>query len=205
MESRKVAAIIASEELADKLLNENLEIADDYRSGMSHKEIAVRYHLMEMGYSLGVCRSAIYLALKTLIPDEDERRQLARRIRSRCSRNRPPQFFQKLGHKTHVDKKGIFGLSPERKREMVTWNIISKGLVPWEGNAVEIETGKDELAYLAMLLENPRYKYPGKHCRYATNWQAIVNKLNDIFHGGKPVRTTKTAQAAKAKHKLKTH
>lgn len=100
----QLAAIKAVKSLSEVIASEHPEVADDYRSGLNQVEIASKYGLdIEVG--IRIARGAVGKALQTLIPDEEERKKLAR--------SRKIETGRKNGKKTFQEKRGIYSISPE--------------------------------------------------------------------------------------------
>jgi len=194
---QQVWVIQAAQKLADVLVEKHPRIANDYRAGSTQLKIIEDHKLTELCDSVSVCRSAVSRALGLLIDDKAESERIARDHRNRGIQAIPSEVHRNNGLNARNAKKGLFAMNLQEKKEAARWAVAGRGYIPWEGWSSEIETGMDELTYLSMLLENPRFRHQGKHARYTTDWPSIVNKLNEIFHRGRPVRTVDSVQTAR--------
>jgi hypothetical protein len=100
---QQIAAIQAAKRLAEQLIEEKPEIADDYRSGLNQGEIVKKYSIDEVAQTTRVARTAVCEALKELI-DEEERAKLAETV---ARRN---------GEECFAQGKGVHGMDTEKRR-----------------------------------------------------------------------------------------
>ena len=95
------------------------------------------------------------------------------------------------GRKSKEMGVGIHGRSEQQMKEDTRMGILARGKIPWENFAYDIETQLDEHHYCIKLLsDDPKFQYTrGKSERVYYDLQGIANELNEIFHGGSPVRS----------------
>lgn len=181
------------------------EIADDYRAGLTQRQISDKYGVKEtykikkdatadtiVHYALAGSRNSFHgKAGRTLNPykgllTESEMAEITRS--QRVTR----------GHKIKEMREGIFGLDNEALRK----NASAAGKI---GGAIGARTAHlnqgrvlwtDVEVYTALLLTyDPEY-HARKDIHARKNATKIASKLNELFHKGKPVRTAETVRVA---------
>lgn len=83
---------------------------------------------------------------------------------------------------------GIHGLNEQEKKEVARKAVLTRGKIPWVNFLFDPETEHDEHDYCVNLLNDPNYKYKRGNT-VCVNLSAIAQKLNEVFHDGKNVRT----------------
>ena len=179
----QVAAMQKVNELADEIVRDHPEVADDYRAGLNQPEIAFKYSLQNV-VGIRIARMAVGKALKTLIPDKEER--------------------QRLGKERNVESASITpkNLSPEGLsvlRQSMHRCLAEIGKIPWVTNLVDKVLHLNEPDYLIHLAEDPEYIIQAGKRKGHPNCFRIADKLNEVFHRGNQVRSAKAVSTQLAR------
>lgn len=207
------AAIKSAERLSKKIINEHPEVADDYRSGLSHREIALKHELHnEAGITIGVAREAVRLALQTLMPDK-ERESCRQKIMLVIGKKVGRRLFlekkgfhglspkerlrisSKSGKINYRRKTGLFGMSPKEKRLANIKSIHAQGKTPWIVDLVDPKTGLNEVDYLLDLAKKTGYIIQSGPQKGSFNNIKIAETINTTFHQGRNVRTPRSVNS----------
>lgn len=129
LEPRQRAAIRVAREIGDLLAMDHPEIADDYRNGLTHEQIALRYGLDEITDSHRIRRQAVLFALKKLIPADERQRLKAAKMKANGDRavtlgtgihgllDSERVIFGRKAAQVLADRGlGIFALTPEQQK-----------------------------------------------------------------------------------------
>jgi hypothetical protein len=205
-------------ELADVIIREHPEIADDYRAGLTQPEIAFK-HSLHKGVTVKVARMAVGRALKTLIPDEEEMEKLSKAIMFETAKKNGRQSGFKGGMSTFKAKVGIFALSeeekiriakyanecltPEVRRQIIQTMLAKEGKIQWITNLVEPASGFNEIDYLLSLTKNPEYIIQNGSNKGCNDSIKIAAKLNEVFHQNRQVRTSIAVRTQLVRLRLK--
>jgi len=127
----QITAIKRAKKLCPTIIGNHPEIAQDYRDGLTYREIAIKYNI-DRYFKVGIriAAESVRLAVKTLIPDEKERTGLVHEHRSKNGLDQVDQ------------RKGIFGLSPKKRSA----NSRRAGLITQINRTGVFSLSKDELS-----------------------------------------------------------
>lgn len=215
------AAIRKSIHLGRMLIEEHPEIADLWRQGFSRPEIIRRlnikqdYDVSEYIARGGVCR-AIYgheggfdtESYEGLLPDAEERKRIfdehhretgIKILKQKVGLyGRTPDQHSKDSHRggskggrrAYELKVGVHARTPEQLSKDNTkashMALISRGYILWSDE-------EKEEAY--RLSQQPEYIWQESTRPGTPNYRKIAERLNEIYHGGKPVRNSATVVA----------
>lgn len=220
MNPDQVAAVYFITILARKIQENNPEIADMWLSGAVHEDIAK--YLEQQGYKesylVKASQKAISghnggLGIEAFVGlVDDKTRDLIGR-----------SHMAKSYITSKKRKKGLYGLSPERRREIMVnagkaavkvqrkrgialfglnsselraasmKGLEARGCVPWILEVNE-ETGFTEPDYARHKASLPEYHYVGGPYNGFVMWKRIATELNDKYHKGKVVRTARAVK-----------
>ena len=198
-EERIVLAIISSVNLGRVLQVNHPEIADLCRQGASYSDIAKELELVEPGFALSLDNAArvVGFAIRGSRNDYngriptysgllglEETRRLAR------------EQFVKSGTKLYASRKGLFAMTKEQLRRRSLNGAVSQGKVPWkERQNCDSYCVYSEEEFLERLASHDNYTHKTKGAVYGKpNNIMIAESLNEIYHGGRKVRTTMAIQ-----------
>ncbi len=132
----------------------------------------------------------------------EERRELGRKnyenkvgIHARTTEEKREE-----GKKLHEAGLGVHGKTKEDLKAYAKIALASRGLIPWEGDLIDPETGLNEFNYLKALLNDTAYLIKHKGV-ISPNRKKIAEKINQVFHNGNPVRTPNSVSTALEKIK----
>jgi hypothetical protein len=201
-------AMRLAEVLSQKIIDRHPEVADDYRRGMSSRRIALKYRLVnDKGNTVRVARAAIMLALKTLIPDEEEREECREKVISESNRRNQKKIHRekrgiyglspwqksrnssKAGKLTRDRKTGLFGMSSDEKRLAGIKGAHSQGKTPWIVNLADVVTRLNEIDYLIYLSKSSLFIHQSGGNKGLPDIQKIADRLNTVFHQGQGIRS----------------
>lgn len=105
------------------------------------------------------------------------------------------------GKKNHDNKVGIHALTFEERsrngRESIKAALLTQGKTPWNKIAIEPTTGLNEADYCHYLSEQIEFIYDGVRggATGRPNFKKIAERLNEVFHSGKNIRTGVAVQS----------
>ncbi|MCK5613680.1 hypothetical protein KAR91_68075 [Candidatus Pacearchaeota archaeon] len=103
----------------------------------------------------------------------------------------------KVGGKvTSKNNLGIHGLPEEEIKKNSIKGIVSQGMTPWILNETDPETGLNEPDLCVHLAQQPEYQIPQGRYSGRPDKGKIADKLNSVFHKGKPERSKKAVEGA---------
>ncbi|MBI2970958.1 MAG: hypothetical protein HYY37_00900 [Candidatus Aenigmarchaeota archaeon] len=179
----RVAAIRHAIRIGSKLAVQVPSIADDYRNGMTQPEIAEKYDIparfgcrpltarAAVSYALGGYEGGFDIDAYEGLISSSELLQLAR------------AHATDGGLKAIQNGKGMFALSTEEKRQAVFNSHVARGHVP-------LHESESATAYAMSQL--PEYRYQHGPNKGKANNVLIAQQLNNLYHGGRQVRSNKT-------------
>lgn len=204
-QQRKVSAIKLARRLGRVYSIRRPDIAEMFRQGLTHLEIAVEIGLYRErgGVTKRVAEEAVYYSLHghpggygiNSYPGLMSREEL-REIDSL----RRKTYLRKAGSASAaVQKKeriGIFGLSSRQKSEAgkrgAEKSLKVQGITPWiKGQGYLF----DEIACAYLLSIHPSYQFQEGINKGKPNCREIANLLNEIYHNNEEIRTKATVTA----------
>ncbi len=211
---REVAALTIARLIAKKLIKEHPEISSDYQNGAAQMEIAEKCGLLNE-HTASVSRAAVRFALKEFLSSEELQFIFEDTLSSKRARAGQATFERGValfGLDDEARKKraakslatqirekiGIHARSAKEKTESGRKLVKSNGMTLWT-EGIDPETGLNELEYALILMENPEYIHKKGKLRNHPDYKKITAKLNEIFHQGKSIRTTRTVSRLREK------
>ncbi len=206
-DQKEAIAIKLVQETGVILAREFSKIADDYRGGMLGPEIVKKYDIAsKFGLTFEISTSAVYYTIKILLTEKERKKILAMRrieagkkggkaavdkgagIHSLPHEQKAKNAIE--GGKAAVDKgAGVHSLSSEQLARNGIRGILAQGKTPWLAKVIEPNTQLNEKEYCIYLSSQQECLHSKGPNIGKPNAAKIAAKLNEIFHGGKGIRT----------------
>ncbi len=170
----QMAAIQSVKSLSKVIISEYPEVAEDYRSGLNQVKIATKYGLIAE-FGIRIARGAVGKALQTLIPDEEERKKLAKE-----------KMIESGSQSPELSPEGLAVLQKSIRR-----CIKAIGKTPWITHLIEPLSQLNESDYLLSLTSKPEYAIKKGSRKGHPDCVKIAEKLNEVFHQGVRTRSPK--------------
>lgn len=172
MEKSQRAIIANAHKVAEIIVENFAEIAEAYREGKTQEVILKEYQLDQLHGNIAVVRTAISLAIKELIP-EDERMDLWARKNKRSGEN---VKRKKLGIHRLTSKQLANTMTPEERQRRNWLGMEARGAMPWDLKIDPKTKVTEEVLCLRLLRAGGRTR------------EKIAQILNERVHEGREVR-----------------
>jgi len=181
-ESQK-AAIKATKRIANRIIEESPEIADEYRSDKNILivDLAARYIPEETETNREIASNAVGKALQILIPREEYIQLLRIHRQAYHERLRQQGYYQGPEHKERSRKgaQANLDLGRDHSIDFVPYNL-SAGRTLWQ---------EEERQIALQLANDPDFRHKTGRVRRYPDYQKIAEVLNARFHQGAEMRS----------------
>lgn len=180
IERKQAVAIHIASEYGKQLSRNHPEIADDFRSGSTCREIAARYGLL-ITLTIGIAENAVRAGIKELI----EQSEIDEIVKEHLKKNGERRALQNRQNGT-----GLFAFTPKENRLHGQKSAFSRGLTLWNDPAKRDPVKNlEEGDYCLELAAMPEFQHASPPYKGKPDISKIANKLNATFHNDTKVRT----------------